>query len=138
MKKISIDDFFRLIRSILLFILLCKSIHRSSGADQTQNRGLGWEYTNTVSSDLSFRIYSTTNVALPLTSWPLFTNLYSTNLTIKTIGITNSISFFFQQIPQQQYFAVKTYSAFYNLESDFSNVTNTPAPPISSQNLSIR
>lgn len=137
MKKINVDDLFKLIRSVLLFILLYRSIHRSSGADQPQNRGLGWEYTNTVSSDISFRIYSTTNLSLLLTSWSLFTNVYLTNLTMKTVGTTNSFSFFFQQIPQQQYFTVRTYSAFYNLESDFSNVTNTPAPPISSQNLSI-
>lgn len=120
---------------LMFGIVIC--LYNNFGADQPQNRGLGWEYTNTVSSDISFRIYSTTNLALPLTSWSLFTNIYLTNLTMKTVGTTNSFSFFFQQIPQQQYFAVRTYSAFYNLESDFSNVTNTPAPPISSQNLSI-
>jgi len=75
---------------------------------------LTWDYpTNELSADLSFRVYSTTNISLALTNWPCLTNFPGT----QTSGII-------QITPGQQYF-VMTASNFWG-ESSFSNVTNTP------------
>lgn len=108
-----------------------------------QSRTLIWNYTNNISPDISFNIYSSKDLGIPLAAWSLFTNVTATNMTTKATLDTNNLSitecsFHFLQIPGLQFFAVKAYSEFYKQESDFSNVTNTPATPVSSQSLRIQ
>lgn len=133
-----------MMKKYAILILCCAScLGLSIDWNQPQLRTLVWNYTNNVSPDISFNIYSTTNIAEPLENWKLFTNVYQTNMTIKVSTdaqdtVFTSCYFNFMQIPQRQYFAMKAYSAFYKAESVFSNVTNTPAAPLSSQNLLIQ
>lgn len=103
-----------------------------------QPRTLAWDYPETNDLNLlSFNLYTTTNVTLPLTAWQKMTNVAATNLTLKqTIGATgptNTFYFQFLQVPQLQFFVVTASNSFYGGESVFSNVTNTPTPPFSSR-----
>ena len=46
---------------------------------------LAWNYpTNLLSTNLTFVIYHSTNMALPVAQWPVFTNIVGTNLSIVT------------------------------------------------------
>ena len=65
------------------------------------------------STNYVIKIYSSTNVAIPLTSWPLLTTVSGTNTTV-TLPIT----------PPQRFY-VATASNWWG-ESDFSNVAQTP------------
>lgn len=108
-----------------------------------QPRTLAWDYADVSDvTHLSFSLYSSTNVATPLTNWVKFTNVWATNLTLKTSSapglITNTFYFSFLQVPALQFFVVSASNSFYGAESDFSNVTNTPAPPFSPRNTRIQ
>lgn len=95
-----------------------------------QRRTLLWEDTNNP-PEITFNVYTSAVVTVPLTQWNLMTNIAATNILTKSSNGTNYYAWQFDQIPQNQFFVVRTYSLFYGQESDFSNVTNTPAPPSS-------
>jgi hypothetical protein len=114
-----------------------------------QDRTLVWDYTviggtnNTVNLDVTgFNIYASSDVTMPLYTWPLFTNLMATNLQFKASGtglnITNTYSITWSQVPQLQFFVITATNTFYKVESDFSNVALTPAPPQTPQRLLIK
>ena len=87
---------------------------------------LAWDYpTNELSTNLTFIVYSTTNIITPLTNWARLTNVIGTNLQ-STVTIQ----------PGQRYFVV-TASNFW-MESEFSNVVYTPPLPAVGSNLNIR
>lgn len=79
--------------------------------------------TNSVSTNSTlFKVYGTTNLALPLTSWPVVTNIMLTNAGTGTLTIP------FPLTPQVMFFSV-TSSNLWG-ESPFSAVVSTPpAPP---------
>ena len=79
---------------------------------------LAWSYdTNELSTNLTFNFYETTNVALPMSQWPMLTNVAGTNLTVD-IDIVPGAHFF-----------VMTASNFWG-ESDVSSpVVLTPTLP---------
>lgn len=84
---------------------------------------LFWDYpANELSTNLTFKIYSTTNAALAVSSWPVLTNKVGTNTTI-TLPID----------AVQRYYVV-TASNWWG-ESDFSNVAGTPPLPRDQTNL---
>jgi len=81
------------------------------------NVTLAWDYpSNELSTNLVFKLYSTTNVALPMTNWPLVKTIVGTNLTTP-----------FPMQPGMRLF-VMTASNFWG-ESTFSPVAATPPAP---------
>ena len=78
---------------------------------------LRWTYpTNELSTNLTFKIYSHTNVTVAVTNWPLYATTVGTNLT--------------HPIPVEDFkrFFVMTSSNVIG-ESGFSAVVERPAPP---------
>lgn len=89
------------------------------------NVPLTWTYpTNLLSTNLIFKVYSSTNVSVPVTNWPLTATVIGTN--------TNVVL----PINAQQRFFVLTASNWWG-ESDFSNVAQTPPVPSDEGTLSI-
>jgi len=89
------------------------------------NVNLAWDYpTNELSTNLTFKLYSATNIASPVATWPLLTTVVGTNLSV-TLPID----------AQQRYF-VMTASNWWG-ESIPSNVAGTPPLPRSDSKLSL-
>jgi hypothetical protein len=87
---------------------------------------LTWDYDpNAVTSDSVFKLYSSTNVALPFTNW---TPVGTVSGTIRTITVSNIAA-------QQCWFAV-TFSNWWG-ESLPSNIAGTPQIPGAVSNLRI-
>jgi hypothetical protein len=81
------------------------------------NVTLAWSYpSNELSTNMVFKLYSTTNTALPMTSWPLVKMIPGPNLTT-TFPMQAELRFF-----------VMTASNFWG-ESTFSPVAATPPAP---------
>ena len=74
----------------------------------------------------SYNLYASTNLAAPLATWQLVTNVpaYSTNGTGVALQTTN---LWIQIIPGEVYFFATSSNWFW--ESGPSNITNTPAMP---------
>lgn len=103
---------------ILLIILAVLSADGSPGNMRT-NLTLRWSYpANELSTNLLFKFYSSTNIAQPVASWPLYATTIGTNLSL--VVPVNAAE-------GQRYF-VGTSSNWWG-ESFFSNVTNPPSPP---------
>lgn len=79
---------------------------------------LVWEYdTNALATNLSFYIYGSTNLAAPVSSWPVLTNIIGTNLACDL------------WLAPAQYFFVGTASNFWGETSITSNLCSVPPPP---------
>lgn len=101
-------------------------------------RILQWDYPDTNSLEtLSFRVYTSPRADVPLSLWTLFTNLPATNL-VRNQTTNSDYMLLFQQIPKLQFFVITASNSFYKVESDFSNVALTPAPPSLPQHLFIK
>lgn len=108
---------------ILLIILAVLSADGAPPGSLRTNITLQIDYpTNQLSTNLVFKIYSTTNLALAVSSWPLEKTFVGTNTTF-TLPIIAS-----------QRFYVMTSSNWWG-ESDFSNVAQTPPLPLDVVNL---
>jgi hypothetical protein len=111
-------------RTLLVFFFSVITIHAATLPSGSVT--LAWDYpTNELSPNLTFNLYSTTNVTASVTSWPLLTNIVGTNL---QASITVQ--------PGQRFF-VMTASNFW-MESEFSNVVYVPPLPAVGSNLNIR
>ena len=78
---------------------------------------LAWDYPSAeLNTNLTFKLYHSTNPTLPLAQWMPFTNIAGTNLSV-ALSINVGVHFFFL-----------TASNWWG-ESDPSNVASTPAPP---------
>ncbi len=85
-----------------------------------------WDYQKSnMTPDLVFKLYGTSNSALPVTNWTLLTTVFGTNLQVVV-----------DVLPGAQFF-VLTASNFWG-ESDPSNVIATPPLPRGDVNLRIR
>lgn len=80
--------------------------------------------TNQISPDLILKVYSSTNLAIPLSNWPLVAIVNPTNVTV-TLPLDGN-----------QRFYTMTASNWYG-EGNFSVVAATVAPPRSDLNLRI-
>ena len=88
---------------------------------------VNWKYpTNRLDSIDAFCIYTTTNLAVPISSWPKTVTL--TNWTPIVIGTNALLTVDFSMFPEQRFFYV-TSSNFWN-ESNPSNTARTPHPPL--------
>jgi hypothetical protein len=97
---------------ILLFVLCCPLTRAALRTNVT----LVWDYPAAeLSPDLTFKLYYTTNVALPTASWSLYTNVVGTNLHLD-VPITS----------QARWFTLTASNVIG--EGDFSNAALT-APP---------
>lgn len=77
-----------------LFLVLALPAMGAPGIIRT-NAMLRWSYpTNELSTNLTFYIYSHTNIAVPLTNWPMLTNVVGTNLSV-TLPINAQQRWFF-------------------------------------------
>lgn len=76
-----------------------------------------------LSTNLTFKVYSSTNPAVPLTNWQVFTNVVGTNTSVVIV-----------MQPEQRFFFV-TASNLWG-ESTPSNVAGSPPPP--RDNLTVR
>lgn len=115
----------RLTILVLLALLNVKGCHLWAAPISTNGVILMWDYpTNLLSTNLVFKLYSSTNATAPLSTWAL----------VKTIpGTVTATSFPMQ--PEARFF-VMTASNFWG-EANFSNVAATPAAPRSDVTLSI-
>jgi len=103
---------------IIILLLTCLVAIAGPGTVKT-NVTLTADYdTNAASADLSFNLYSTTNITLPIAQWPVVTNvLYPACMTNGTnVQIVLPIS-------SGPHFYALTASNWWG-ESPFSNVTN--------------
>ena len=80
-----------------------------------------------ITPDLTVRIYHETSLVVPKALWVMLAEVPATN---NTATITLQ--------PGQHFFVAKSYSAFWKLESDFSNTCSTPPAASSLFNLTIR
>lgn len=112
-------------RSLLaLNLLLPAAVFAAPGNIRT-NAVLVWSYpTNELSTNLTFIIYSSTNLSTPLTNWPV----------LKVVAGTNLQTSF--PISQQQRWFVMTSSNWWGA-SDFSEVAATPPLPRSDVKLEL-
>jgi hypothetical protein len=112
----------KLILAAVLGALVCPT----QAAEAAEVR-LQWDYpTNDLSEDLWFNLYSTTNIAAPLSTWPMVTNFVGTS-TVATVSVPWGEKRFFTVIA----------SNYWGEFSAFSNVTNTPAATTNITNLKI-
>jgi hypothetical protein len=112
-----------LIGSVFVFAFLVVSLKSQPGVIRT-NVTLTWlTNVNTPSPDFIYKLYSTTNLSVSLTNWPIYATFSGTNT-----GITLPID------SNQRWF-VLTASNWWG-ETFFSNVTNTP--PILRYDLNLR
>ena len=111
----------KFIRSIaVLCLLLAVNAAAPSGLVT-----LSWDYPAYELSDkLTFKVYSSATMVLPLESWPVLTNVSGTNLSVKL-----------QILPGQRFFYM-TASNFWG-ESGPSNLIGTPPLPRDMTNLTI-
>lgn len=93
-----------------------------------KNITLAWDYpTNELSTNLTFRLYGSTNIVQPMTNWILLVTIPGTNLsTVLSV------------VPGEHFYALTASNVFWRLESDFSNVASTPPAPRSDVNLGVR
>ena len=95
-------------------------------APPSGNVTLLWDYPLAERTpDISFKLYHSTNITIPLTNWVCITNVASTATNIN-VKVTPGVNFF-----------TLTASNFWG-ESDFSNVAATPAMPRSNINITIK
>lgn len=88
---------------------------------------ISWDYpVAELSTDLVFRVYHATNIVVVPVDWSLATSV--TGVTMTTMSV----------IPGSHYFAVRTYSQFWGIESPPSGTNSTPPAPQTSSNLSIK
>lgn len=81
---------------------------------------LMWDYeTNQVSPELVFKLYSSTNMTVPLTNWTVLAVVPGTNRSV-TLPVEPGVRFY-----------ALTASNWWG-ESDFSNAVGTPAAPVAS------
>lgn len=85
---------------------------------------LAWDYPPAELTNITFKVYHSTSIALPLTNWVVLTNAISTNQVQVSIA------------PGVHFFSV-TASNFWG-ESTFSNIASTPALPRSDANLKVQ
>jgi hypothetical protein len=86
---------------------------------------LAWDYpASELSTNLTFRVYSSATMQLPITAWPVLTNVVGTNLSVQVTVA-----------PGQRFFFL-TASNFWG-ESGPSNLANTPPLPRDMTNLTI-
>lgn len=86
---------------------------------------ISWSYpTNELSSDLTFRVYHSTSLTPPV-SWELQWSVVGTNQAVVSV------------VPGVHFFAIRTYSQFWDQESDFSDAVSTPPVPRGGTNLTI-
>jgi hypothetical protein len=115
----------KLLRCVLALLISAFCILHSSFAlaapltnSVTGHLRLAWSYdTNQLSTNLSFNIYGSTNLAQPVSSWPILTNVIGTN-TSCDLWLTPA-----------QYFFVGTASNFWGETSVTSNLVVTPPAP---------
>ncbi len=89
------------------------------------NATLRWTYpTNELSTNLLFKLYSTTNISSPVSTWPLFVTVMGTNTQV-TIPI----------VTEQRFFTMT--ASNWHGESVFSNVASIPPPPRSDEQLTL-
>lgn len=89
---------------------------------------LSWDYpTNELSTDIVFKVWTSTDVTVPVTNWTLITNVVGTN---------TSVTFSVQ--PGVHFYALTASSVFWKLDSVFSNVAATPPEPRSDVNLTVK
>lgn len=102
---------------LLSAVLLAPLPQPSAGAPASDTVTLAWDYPSAeLTTNLTFKLYHSTNPALPLTQWTPFTNIAGTNLSV-ALFLDVGVHFFFL-----------TASNWWG-ESDPSNVASTPAPP---------
>ncbi len=83
----------------------------------TGNVRLEWDYpSNHLSTSLTFYIFGSTNMSIPMTNWPMLTNVVGTNTSVR-----------FTVAPIGEWYFVATASNFWM--SDFSNVVDAPPLP---------
>ena len=100
----------------LLLPLLLLAFTASAQETNTTKITLAWDVPKeSLGSNASVQVYSSTNIAAPLKTWAIITNVPAT---------TNVIQI--QVIPGKAFYAC-TFSNFWGI-SDFSNVAGTPAP----------
>lgn len=116
-----------------LFLLTAALVIRVLAAGtNTQNVVLAWNDTNNFKAgitSMTYRVYGSTNVGLPMASWSALATVRSTN-----VG-TNAISVSLPVIPGAWFFTV-TASNFW--ESDFPPAVSTPPVPTAITNLGIK
>ena len=89
---------------------------------------LEWDYpTNEVASIEMFRVYSSTNIAIPLSSWTVLASIGGTNSIVSTNGTNAICRLPFTIVPAQRFFSVTASNVWF--ESDFSDVLSTPHLP---------
>ena len=89
------------------------------------NVTLSWDYPAAeLSTNLTFKVYGSSDITVPMTSWTVLTNMVGTNTSV-SLKITPGAFFF-----------VMTSSNRWG-ESPFSNVASTPPLPRASTNLNI-
>lgn len=108
------------IKLLLLLILVAVSALAAGPSTSTRtNCVLTSDYpTNELSTNLWFKVYSSTNVSIPVTSWPLIAIVPGTNATF-----TLPLDF------NQRFYVVKSSNSWWRAESDFSNVAGTQPVP---------
>ena len=98
----------------LKLLTLITLVSLSAIADPPSKIGLAWDLKpDFVTSNATIRIYSSTNITVPLKQWTVLTNVPAT---------TNLI--YIPVVPGKAFYSA-TYSNFWG-ESDFSNVASTP------------
>ena len=101
----------------ILFLFAALTLHASPGILRT-NVTLAWNYPDADATNVhAFRLYSSTNIALPLTNWTVIATIPGTNRTV-TLPIQ----------PPQRFYTI-TASNWWG-ESPFSNVAATEKPPV--------
>jgi hypothetical protein len=103
---------------LFAFLLASAALAAPLTNSVTGHLRLAWSYdTNQLSTNLAFIIYGSTNLAQPVSSWPILTNVPGTN-TSCDLWLTPA-----------QYFFVGTASNFWGETSVTSNLVVTPPAP---------
>ena len=109
-----------------LLLAVSLALVAAAFADVRKSVTFHWEYpAEELTNVLAFKLYSSTDISVPLTNWTVLTNIVGTVTNI-TIPIQPGKRFF-----------VMTASNWWG-ESEFSNVADVPAPPCADLNLKIK
>ena len=130
----------RLKRLLLLPLLMLGLLIGLAAQSPSGNVVLAFDYpVSDLDTNLVFKLYGTTNVALPLTNWLVMASAAATSAVSTNLIGTNLVATF--NIPVTitpgRFFFVCTASNFWQ-ESVPSNVASTPALPRSDSKLTIK
>ena len=125
-------------RTFATFLLTCSALVALAVLPSPRPTVIAWDYpTNDVKDDLTFYVFMSTNLAVPMSNWTAVATVVATNTSRTLIGTNFTFEAPLNLQPAQSFFVAIASNQFWG-KSDFSSVASTPPVPRSDISLQIR